>query len=110
MKETAGYAPTKDCQAKLHGMTKATPRSIAYAAVHVSFIPCSIFIQLGYSSKVRWFLSNYRDWRINDGMFLMSDFFWTITNLFEDDPMSEWAVETLDWFNKYAILYLNYVP
>ena len=40
MKEMAGYAATKDCQAKFHGMTKVTPRSIAYAAVHVSFGHC----------------------------------------------------------------------
>ena len=108
MKETAGYAAMKDCQAKLHGMTKATPRSIAYAAVHVSFGHC-VWPSFNSSNllKVRWFLSNYRDWRINDGVFLLLDFFWTITNLFEDDPTSEWAIETLNWFNKYAFPYLN---
>jgi len=51
MKETAGYAPTKDCQVKLHGMTKVTLQSIAYAAVHVSFISCSTIVQLIYSLK-----------------------------------------------------------
>jgi len=37
LKAMAGYAATKDCQAKLHGMMHVTPRSIAYAAMHVSF-------------------------------------------------------------------------
>ena len=99
----------KDCQAKLHSMTKVTPWSIAYAAVHVSFGHVWLSFNSSNLLNICCFLSNYHDWRINNSIFLLSDFFWTITNLFKDDPTSKWAIETLDWFNKYAFPYFNHV-
>jgi hypothetical protein len=38
MKNTPGAARTKSGQAKLNGLHSVTPRTIAYAALHVSFI------------------------------------------------------------------------
>lgn len=40
------------------------------------------------------------DWRLEDGIFDKQNFFENIVCLFEDDPNSDWATETLDWWNK----------
>ena len=47
-----------------------------------------------------WFLYHYDDWRLNDGVFLISEFFDLIVDLFECVENTEWACETLEWWNQ----------
>ena len=47
-----------------------------------------------------WFLYHYDDWRLNDGVFLISEFFDLIVDLFECAENMEWACETLEWWNQ----------
>jgi hypothetical protein len=101
MKTTPGPTKTKSGQAKLHGLEKVTPRTIAYAALHVSLsFPEPHYPWVGLESQTRWFMCAEDDWRLDDGLFTKEEFFNTIVALFEQDPEDPWCVETLDWWNK----------
>jgi len=47
-----------------------------------------------------WYLYHYNDWWRNDGMFLISEFFDLIIDLFECLENVEWSCETLEWWDQ----------
>ena len=47
-----------------------------------------------------WYLYHYDDWRLNDGTFLISEFFDLIVDVFECSDNTEWSCETLEWWNQ----------
>ncbi|KDR80176.1 hypothetical protein GALMADRAFT_62262 [Galerina marginata CBS 339.88] len=78
-KENRGNKPS---QAEKHGMTSVEPRAIAYAAV-----------------QARMALSGL-GWTINDGFFSNETFFDNVAGMFLRDPDSNWAKDTLAWWNR----------
>ena len=47
-------------------------------------------------------LNARNEWSTVDGNFDAEQFFLDIVALFEDDPTSDWAIQTLDWWDQYA--------
>ncbi|PSR73080.1 hypothetical protein PHLCEN_2v11050 [Hermanssonia centrifuga] len=84
MKESRGPSAGRPSKAKKSGMTKVTPRTIAYAAV------------LG-----RFSISGQDEWSLEDGSYKLEDLFKTILEAFDDlnDP---WCVSTLGWWNQWV--------
>ncbi|THG96657.1 hypothetical protein EW026_g5212 [Hermanssonia centrifuga] len=78
-----GNAKGRSSHAQLHGLTRVTPHTIAYACM-----------------QARYFCSSLRSWRERDGKFCLRHFYYYIVALFEMDAESIWAVETLDWWDR----------
>lgn len=93
-----------------HGLKRTTPRTIAYIAVQVSSFDLRYTsIHAGtncFHHEVRFMLSNIDRWATNlkDGHFLYEEFYNNIVDLFESKPgpNSQWAKETLEWFDRYV--------
>jgi len=75
----------KGGNAKLHGLTQATPRTIAYAAVQARFV---------LTTRDSW------DTITDDDEVDAVELYENIVKLFTMDPTSQWAIETLDWFTQ----------
>ncbi|KAJ3551820.1 hypothetical protein NM688_g4489 [Phlebia brevispora] len=69
-------------QAELQAMLRTTPQSIAYACVQTHHMLCTS-----------------RDSMKFDGAFDNEKFFRNVVDLFDYDPNSKWAVETLEWWD-----------
>ncbi|KAI0281345.1 hypothetical protein BC826DRAFT_923149 [Russula brevipes] len=69
--------------AQILGMTKVTPRSIAYAAV-----------------QARFTLSDKEEWHEVDGNFDYRRFYESIVSVFESNPDLPWVKKTLIWWNQ----------
>jgi hypothetical protein len=88
--------------ADIIGVTKVTPRAIAYAAVQVSpraschmshtLIQCYI--------EARMNLSDKEEWNEFDGSFSYRNFYESIISVFEVDPTLPWVKDTLRWWNQ----------
>ncbi|KAG6913514.1 hypothetical protein DXG01_006244, partial [Tephrocybe rancida] len=79
--EKADMHATKDPIAKKFGISSITPPLIAYVA-----------------SQMRHALSSVSQWGMQDGLFSMADFYYNVLDLF-DPPSSEWAQDTLAYWN-----------
>ena len=78
-------------------MTVVTPNSIIYAAV-----------------QLRWFLGGSDDWRVQDGLVDMEDFYRTLEGTFERwseeeegatsemNLANEFKERTIEWWNEYV--------
>lgn len=91
----------KKCNAEIHRLSGATPRTIAYAAVHV----CEVWLynHLLIIVQSHMAMSSSSGWRRFDGDFDYKQFYNLIVDLFEGplaDPV--WAKHTLQWWNKYV--------
>ncbi|THG95369.1 hypothetical protein EW026_g6274 [Hermanssonia centrifuga] len=73
----------RSSHAQLHGLTRVTPHTIAYACM-----------------LTRFFCGSMVAWCEHDGTFSLRDFYYYIIALFEMDPDSDWTVGTLDWWDK----------
>ena len=82
---------------KINGLTQVTPSTIAYAVAQVCFY--STFVQVTYFFQARFALSSCEEWGVEDGQFILQDFYEAILELFEDEE-DEWVVDTLTWWNK----------
>ncbi|KIK03444.1 hypothetical protein K443DRAFT_95160 [Laccaria amethystina LaAM-08-1] len=51
-------------------------------------------------TSVFWFLYQYEDWRLNDGVFRINDFFNLVVETFESMGTEEWVSETLGWWDQ----------
>ena len=100
LKQTHGGTAAKAGQAKLHNMEKVTPPSIAYAAIHVRCLCSYRALKNLTTRQTFWYLYHYDDWRLNDGTFLISEFFDLIVDVFECSDNTEWSCETLEWWNQ----------
>lgn len=69
---------------KINGLTQVTPATIAYAV-----------------TQARFALSSCEEWGVEDGQFILQDFYHAILELFEDEE-DKWVVETLAWWNRYV--------
>jgi hypothetical protein len=97
-KNTPGPGRAKSGQAKINGLEHVTARTIAYAAVQVSFN----FVSISWTDtcvKVHWFLCDKDDWRLGDALFNKEAFFHVIVRLFETDPDDDWVKDTLQWWD-----------
>ncbi|KAF8874233.1 hypothetical protein BD779DRAFT_1678822 [Infundibulicybe gibba] len=72
---------SKKSKGIIHHLAYPTPRTIAYAAI-----------------QARLALSAAPKWGIVDSDFNLETLFFTIVDLFEDDPKDEWAVSMLEWW------------
>ncbi|KAJ3480186.1 hypothetical protein NLI96_g8534 [Meripilus lineatus] len=81
LKTSDGRMAGRESIASIVGLTKVTPRSIAYAATLARFI-----------------LNDQQMWADNDHRFRGEEFFRIILRIFRNDP--RWAKSTLAWWNK----------
>lgn len=92
-------------------MKRVTGCHIAYAAVQVSllfdtFIALASLMMFIHNElfQARFALSDKDNWKDDDDHFRYSDFYNEIINVFEDDPKDEKIIETLNFWNQYAII------
>ncbi|KIJ97623.1 hypothetical protein K443DRAFT_105360, partial [Laccaria amethystina LaAM-08-1] len=83
LEATRRTAGTKAGQVRLHQMEYVMPRSIAYAVMHVF-----------------WFLYQYDDWHLDDGIFRINNFFNLVVETFELMGTKEWVSKTLGWWDQ----------
>lgn len=50
-------------------------------------------------TQARFALSSCEEWGVEDGQFILQDFYHAILELFEDEE-DKWVVETLAWWNR----------
>jgi len=93
---------TKACKAKIHHLTKPTPKTIAYAAAMVG--PSTrLCTANALSIQARFMMSSVETWNKRDGKFNLERFWHNIVQLFEcaeQYGVERWANETLNWFNR----------
>lgn len=82
---------------KINGLTQVTPATIAYAIAQVFLY--FWLSKLTYMFQARFALSSCEEWGVEDGQFILQDFYEAILELFEDEE-DEWVVKTLSWWNK----------
>ncbi|THH30490.1 hypothetical protein EUX98_g3688, partial [Antrodiella citrinella] len=73
----------RQSNSKKNHLTQATPRTIAYAAM-----------------QVRFMLSSSEHWEVIEPShnFNYQEFYLKLVKVFESDPGSEWAIETVQWY------------
>ncbi|PSS06871.1 hypothetical protein PHLCEN_2v3529 [Hermanssonia centrifuga] len=83
LKDGDSNAKGRSSHGQLHGLSRATPHTIAYACM-----------------MARYFCSSLTSWREQDGKFSLHHFYYYVVALFEMDAESSWAVDTLDWWDR----------
>lgn len=93
--EFNGLRP-KHCQAYHHGLTKVTPETIAYAAMHVghSLISFSTHVDIFQTYDA---ISNAREWRTDMGTFDKKEFFTSMVTVLSKE--SRWQKKLFRWAN-----------
>jgi hypothetical protein len=75
-----------------------TPRTIAYACVQVRNLLFIVVFLIIFQTYIA--LSNMKRWKSADGLFHLDQFYEDIVSIFDDNPSTPWAAETLEWWNR----------
>lgn len=86
-------------KARLHNLTKVTPRTIAYTCVIVSFTSFFPIQTMTFGLQTRIALRG-KGWTMDDGAFEYGVFYHNIVRMFDSDDSDEWAQDTLEWWNE----------
>jgi hypothetical protein len=91
LRKKGSVVQVKRGQAESNGLTTATARTIAYAALQVSELYDTVITLQICMTQARWNLSNVDDWRIEDPYFDRTEFFDAIVDVLNEEIIEEFS-------------------